>query len=147
MDSGVLADEDLWCFSQDYSPSFSSDVSLRGWLASLLRKHPGAIGDDMKKSRPNLGFLNIAAAFHFRFPLFFQGSPGPVGAEGSVGRPGPSGKKVCVISCRFQILRGKFISVLFLIFILILHMFKSRHHQPPTSFLLIDQWDFIYLFI
>lgn len=37
----------------------------------MLRKRAGAIGDDMKKSRPNLmGFLSIAAAFHFHFPFF-----------------------------------------------------------------------------
>lgn len=38
--------------------------------------------------------LRIAVAPTFLFPVFFQGSPGPMGAKGNVGRPGRLGKKV-----------------------------------------------------
>lgn len=81
-----------------------------GWLGPLLRRHQGAAGNDMKKTKTNLmGFLRIATGPTYVSRNFIQGSSGPVGAKGNIGSPGPSGKKVSVISLRCQILRRKYL--------------------------------------
>lgn len=81
-----------------------------GWLGLLLRRQQGAVGNDMKKSKTNLmGFLRIATGPTYVSYNFIQGSSGPVGAKGSVGSPGPSGKKVSGISLRCQIWRKKYL--------------------------------------
>ena len=54
-------------------------------------------------------FLRIPTVTTYVSPNFIQGSSGPVGAKGNVGSPGPPGKKVSVISLRFQILRKKYL--------------------------------------
>lgn len=105
--SGVPADEDLWSSKQDsyLSHLLSANMPLSpGWLGLLLSRYQGAVGKDMKKGKTNLmGFPGIAAMLPYMSPIFVQGFPGPMGAKGNVGNPGPSGKKVSVISYRFQI--------------------------------------------
>lgn len=44
-----------------------------------------------------------SSAFFISFTIYFQGSPGPVGPRGDIGRPGFGGRKVNIISCWFQI--------------------------------------------
>ena len=89
----------LLCVQMSLSP---------GWPGLLLRRHQGAVGNDMKKSNTNLmGFLRIATGPTYVSHNFIQGSSGPMGAKGNVGSPGPSGKKVSVISLRCQMLRKK----------------------------------------
>ena len=104
--SGVPADEDLWSSKPDCKPShlLSAQMSLSpGWLGLLLSRHQGAAGNDTKKSETDLtGFLRIAATPTYVSPIFVQGFPGPMGAKGSLGNPGPAGKKVSVISYRFK---------------------------------------------
>lgn len=61
------------------------------------------------------GFPGIAAAEAFAsLSLYFQGSPGPAGPRGSIGRPGFWGRKVNIISHWFQMrgTEGSYISSL-----------------------------------
>lgn len=67
------------------------------------------VGNNMSKCLVPTGFPGTATAEAFAslFLFYFQGSPGPAGPRGSIGRPGFWGRKVNIISHWFQMWGAK----------------------------------------